>query len=566
MKPPQLLDNTSKRIMITHVGVILVLLVNILFFTTSQASMIIQMLLIVAIWIHHKDDAHIRSLIKQKELLLHEDRSIFDRNVIVSEADLEGRITYVNKRFCDITGYAQEELIGRSHNILRPNNEPDEVYKELWNTIKSGETFHGIMRNIKKDGSCFWADSSITPIKIDGNTIGYKAIRFDVTDQVLAHQDLNSKERILHEQSTRFEFVINSSRDGFWDYNLETKEFYLNSGWKKRLGFNEEESITYIDYISLIPDEHRFEHHEAMHEILEQYDGKLEYVHFRIRYPLVTKRGERILIEDVGDAFFSPEHAPTRITGFHRDITEQERQNRIIESQNRAAAMGEMISNIAHQWRQPIAAINNTLNDVEIEIELEERESIAASEFTEIAGKLRGYTRYMSQTIDDFRRLSSNEKMRVEFFAHQVCDEAYEIVQSEYTKHAITFVCIELGEEHGILYGYKRELLQVFINILNNAKDILLERKVEHPSVKLSIKESAKEASFIFHDNAGGIPQEIMHKIFDPYFTTKHESVGTGIGLYMSKKIITQYFKGTLYVENDESGAKFTITIPREIL
>ena len=118
-----------------------------------------------------------------------------------------------------------------------------------------------------------------------------------------------------------FEFSINSSKDGVWDYNIVTQEFTLSKGWKKRLGFEEDEVIKYFDYLGLIPDANRFEHHQAMHEVLDEYDGDIEFIHFKIEYPLVTKSGEKLLVEDTGDMFFNDDEVPVRITGFQRDIT-----------------------------------------------------------------------------------------------------------------------------------------------------------------------------------------------------------------------------------------------------
>lgn len=121
--------------------------------------------------------------------------------------------------------------------------------------------------------------------------------------------------------ANNFEFSINSSRDGIWDYNIVTQEFTLSKEWKKRLGFEKDEKLSYFDYLGLIPDDNRFEHHQAMHEVLENYDGELEYIHFKIEYPLTTKDGTELLIEDVGDMFFDEDENPIRIKGFHKDIT-----------------------------------------------------------------------------------------------------------------------------------------------------------------------------------------------------------------------------------------------------
>jgi len=561
MKLNHLIKNPHDRIIATHFLVIIILIVNITFFTTELISFVIQSILIVAVFLHNKDDYNIWNELQKVKNQLQEDSDIFNRNVIVSESDVDGNITYVNENFCDITGYAKDELLGKPHSLLRSPNTPTSMYNKLWKTIQNNETFHATIENRKKDGSLFWTDSSISPIRSDNKTIGYKAIRFDTTKQALAHEGLQSQ---ITEQAKRFEFAINSSRDGFWDYNLKENEFYLSASWKHRLGFQEDEKLKYLDYLALIPNNSRSEHHTAIHDILEDTPNESGYAHFRIRYPITTKNGEKLIIEDVGDAFFENGETPTRITGFHRDITEKEHQAKMLESQNRMSAMGEMLGNIAHQWRQPIGAINNTLNDLEFDIELEDLEQIDSQTFLNTSKKVKEYTAHLSQTIDDFRTMSSNEKSKSQFLLQDVLQEAYEIISSSYKKNNIDINFTGAKECQCEIYGYKRELLQVILNILNNAQDVLIDKKIQVPLVQLLLSENEQSIYIMIHDNGGGIPEAIINKIFDPYFTTKHESVGTGIGLYMSKKIITTHFNGTLEVMNENDGAKFIIEIPKD--
>ncbi len=556
------------RINSAHIVVIILLSINALLFTSNPLSITVQVILVIAVILHHKDDLNLKRSLLASKNQLREEASIFDKNVIVSETDLHGVITYVNENYCLTTGYTQEELLGSTHAKLKSDETTKEMHQELWNTLKAGKTYTGVMQNKKKDGTAFWIDIHITPIIVNNKRVGFKSIIFDITDRVLLQENLNStlksKEKELQKQTNRFEFAINSSRDGFWDYDLVNHEFYLSEGWKQRLGFKTDEKINYLDYLALMSDEYRFEHHKAMHDLIEQYPQELEYVHFRIRYQLTTNDGERLMIEDVGDIFFDTEQNPIRITGFHRDITDQERQAKIIESQNRISAMGDMMSNIAHQWRQPIGAINNTLNNLELDIELEDLSEIDANTYLETSKKVKEYTAYLSQTIDDFRKLSSDDKHKSKFIVSHTIEQAYKITQLEYEKHHIVFQSIEYGTETSEINGYERELQQVIINLLNNAKEALLEREIKMPTVHIGIINTRDSIQIIVQDNGKGIPEDIIDKIFDPYFTTKHKSLGTGIGLYMSKSIILEHFKGSFEVSNENDGAKFIITLPRQ--
>ncbi|MEA3229014.1 MAG: PAS domain-containing sensor histidine kinase [Campylobacterota bacterium] len=389
------------------------------------------------------------------------------------------------------------------------------------------------------------------------------AILIHHNDHLILDKEVEETEKTLLDQSDRFETAINSSRDGFWDFNIEKQEFYLSLKWKERLGFEKDAKVTYFDYISLISDDYITQHTISIHKIIDCSE-RTNHQHFRIVYLLITKSGERILIEDVSDAFFDKNNVAIRITGFHRDITEQDRQNKILESQNRVAAIGEMIGNIAHQWRQPIGAINNVLNDLEFDIDLDELEQIDSKEFLAVSKKVKEYTAHMSQTIDDFRTLSSDKKIKTEFLIEDTLTKAFHIIKAEYHKNNIEFI-LENSDKKHYFNGYERELMQVFINILNNAKDVLMEREIVHPTVEVKVLTENENILITIQDNAGGVLEAIKEKIFDPYFTTKHESVGTGIGLYMSKKIITQHFNSTLMVENEGDGAKFIISLKTEI-
>lgn len=556
------------RIRSAYIIAILSLIFSAIFLTQNLSAIVLQLIVALVIFIHHRDDINIKNDLINSQNLLREDKNIFDKNIIVSETNLDGIITYVNSNYCKATGYTKEELLGSTHAKIRGNKTSDETYKRLYDTINNNRTFVNVMQNKRKDGSSFWVNLNISPIFYKNKKTGYKAIMFDITDKMILQEELQhtiqDKDSKLQDQSTKFEFAINSARDGFWDYDLIKKEFYLSQGWRQKLGFDSTSKVTYLDYLSLMPDEHRFEHHRAMHNILEKHPHNLEYIHFRIHYPIVTKNNEKLLIEDVGDIFFDSKQNPIRITGFHRDITDQERQVKIIEAQNRVSATGEVMSNVAHQWRQPISAINNTLNELEFDIELEDLKVLDVKIYLKASSKIKEYTSYLSQTIDDFRKMTSDDKVKTNFILKNTISNAYSILQNEYNKYNIEFSIIEFGDDSLKINGYEREFKQVLINLLNNAKDILVEKNTLKPKVEISIISNEKNITISVHDNGSGVPDSIIEKIFDPYFTTKHEALGTGIGLYMSKKIISEYFNGSLEVQNENDGAKFTIILPKD--
>ena len=385
-----------------------------------------------------------------------------------------------------------------------------------------------------------------------------------LTDAVdLVEWELLDAQKTFTASKERFECAINSSSDGFWDIDFRTNELYLSSSWKKRLGFTDDEKISYLDYTKLILTDDLPNQINTMIEnvLYPVKDQNKESYHFTIEYKIKTKSDEIIIIEDRGELLFDENKDPYRIFGFHRDITKDIQERHDILQQAKLASLGQMIGNIAHQWRQPISAINGLVNDLEFEIKLDGLEEVKSSRILEVNNKITGFTHYLSKTIDDFRNFIKEDNKTEAFELHSNIEIALKIIEHSYTQEGIILLK-EFNTQEIIINGYPRELNQVIINIFNNAKDAIVEKKIKFPSVTIKTKLNNDNIIISIRDNAGGIDKEIIDKIFNPYFTTKHESIGTGIGLSMSKNIIDNHFKGLLNVENNQEGAVFTIRLP----
>ncbi|MFP4287646.1 MAG: PAS domain S-box protein [Bacteroidales bacterium] len=225
--------------------------------------------------------------------------------------------------------------------------------------------------------------------------------------------------------------------------------------------------------------------------------------------------------------------------------------------QSRQAAMGEMIGNIAHQWRQPLNTIGLIVYDLADAFRFGE---ISDEYFQKSEEKIRTVLTHMSNTIDDFRNFFKPNKEKQFFELGEMINTYVSFVDATLKKEGINLIT-DL-EDDMVLYGYANEFVQVILNIVNNAKDAVLENKTPKPTIRISAKTHGENALITITDNGGGIPGEVLHKVFDPYFTTKEEGKGTGVGLYMSKTIIEKNMGGVLNAENVRTGAKFTITLP----
>jgi len=224
--------------------------------------------------------------------------------------------------------------------------------------------------------------------------------------------------------------------------------------------------------------------------------------------------------------------------------------------QNRHAAMGEMIGNIAHQWRQPL----NTLGLITQRLGVFYGSPSFNKELLDTSvTKSMEIINHMSRTIDDFRNFFSNEREKSEFRVNDALIKALSLVEANFKDSGIKIIHNEIDEIS--IYGFPNEYAQVLLNIFINAKDAINERKIESPCLTVSICNENCRSVVTIADNAGGIPEDIIEKIFDPYFTTKGPQQGTGVGLFMSKTIIEKNMGGRLSVRNTATGAEFQIEV-----
>ena len=248
-----------------------------------------------------------------------------------------------------------------------------------------------------------------------------------------------------------------------------------------------------------------------------------------------------------------------------QNITSEKDKDNLIIQQSRFAAMGEMIGNIAHQWRQPLSSISATATGARIRYK---NKMISDGELDDTFVKIKNHTQFLSKTIDDFRDFFSQDRKKENININEVVSQSISLVEAAYVSNNIR-LHVQATDKSIVINGSSSELAQVFLNILNNAKDILNEKDLEDRVVLVEIFQDNQDAVVRIVDNAGGIPEDIQLKIYEPYFTTKHKSQGTGIGLFMSKKIIEQHFNGMLYSQNKEFevdgkkyfGAEFNIRI-----
>ncbi|WP_292658995.1 transporter substrate-binding domain-containing protein [Nitratifractor sp.] len=242
---------------------------------------------------------------------------------------------------------------------------------------------------------------------------------------------------------------------------------------------------------------------------------------------------------------------------FQKELEKNRQHQLMLLQQNRLAQKGQILNMIAHQWRQPLNTLSIASQLCLYQMRKESGNNEILDHFEE---KSRSLIEQMSKTIDAFRDFFRPERSKVRFSVNQVIEELFPMVQPLYEQRGIE---LEWETEEGIFYvGYPKELGQALLNILYNASQVIRERGIERGRVEVSLRREEDQILLEICDNAGGISDEIIGEIFDPYFSTKDSKNGTGLGLYMSKLIVEEHMGGRLEVYNGVEGACFRIRFP----
>jgi len=246
------------------------------------------------------------------------------------------------------------------------------------------------------------------------------------------------------------------------------------------------------------------------------------------------------------------------------DVTELKTKDKVLFHQSKLASMGEMIANIAHQWRQPLSLISTASSGLRIQKELN---LLTDEHFNNSLNSITNTTKYLSQTIDNFKNFFTPQSEKELVDLEEIIQKTIALASAELKKKNTKII-------HNMnnikLMSYENDLIQVLINIINNAKDAFINLNGNYIFINANIDKANNNLIIKIKDSAGGIPHDIKEKIFEPYFTTKYKSNGTGIGLYMVMEIIQKHMSGTICVDNvtynykkDKfTGAEFIISVP----
>jgi PAS domain S-box-containing protein len=472
-------------------------------------------------------------------------------SMVISDPD--GFIQYVNPRFSELTGYTYDEALGHNPNILKSGWTTDEEYVQLWETITSGKIWSGTFKNLKKSGEEYWEHAVIAPV-LDGSgkITHYLGIKQEITEEVHLRQRLLAKDVELKTLAT----LVESSTTEIYIFDQDTLEFiYANASALANTGY------TLETFRQLSPWELKgLEKSAFLTLIAPLAENKVEHltftgVHCRndgSRYP-VEVRLQKSLFDET-QAYTAMITDMTEKNKLNEELSQM---NDLMMIQSRYAAMGEMIGLLAHQWRQPIAIIEMGINNLLIDLELDmgDKETMVAS-----LKKLATYTQELSEMISDFRSHFKTHAEGEPYTIDGIVTEVFDIMESSLAYHSITLEKEMTCEK--TLIRHKDEMFQAVLTLLTNAKEVLIERQVTEPRINVTASCDDTRLKFCVSDNAGGVDDAHIDKIFEPYYSTKESLNQSGLGLYVTKLVIQKKFGGDVTIANAGDGACFTVTIP----
>lgn len=373
----------------------------------------------------------------------------------------------------------------------------------------------------------------------------------NITRLKKVENELRTVNNRLIQKTENLETMIQEAPNPIILHRKDGTIMMMNHVWEESTGYTLKEIPTIEDWVNIVYTNTQIrdsvkEHIQSLYTITEKTDEG--------EFSFLNKFGEKITWQ------FSS--APIEINNQQvimssaMDITELKRKDEMLINQSRSAAMGEMIGMIAHQWRQPLSAISMGANNMLLDIELKK---LVLSDVEECSRMINKQTQYLSKTIDDFRNFFKPDKVTSDITIRKIMESTLEIVQDSLKNNNIEITTS--FETEKTVQAFPRELMQVFVNIINNSKDALLLTKPEKPSIHVHVYEDDNYINTEICDNGGGINITSLQKVFDPYFSTKNEKTGTGLGLYMSKMIIENHLNGSIEAKNTQTGACFTIRL-----
>ncbi|KJU81963.1 PAS/PAC sensor signal transduction histidine kinase [Candidatus Magnetobacterium bavaricum] len=482
-----------------------------------------------------------------------------DMGIIATDVNLY--IKYYNHEAERLLGFKRDEVLGKTVAQMheRANVDPP-LFSSTLERLKQTET-HNFAFQLKKDDGVYFIEARVSGIWDEQKTlVGYMMMIKDTTSYRAERERMR---RLIRSVESAGESVIITDTSGVIEYvnpyftkltGYEAEEVIGNKSNLLKSGLNSDDLYKELWYTILGGEIWNGEVTD------KRKDGSLYDVQLTVAP--VFETGGKV------EGFITIQRDISELKALHKSlerkveegIRENIQQQQMLVQQSKMAAMGEMIGAIAHQWRQPLNGLGLMIQDVIDAYEYGELNKDYLANFTSDAVK---QIDFMAHTIDDFRNFFRPSKEKADFSVVGAIKKVMDIVQALFYANNINVVI--KGEEEITITGYRNEFMQVILNLVNNARDAILQsrqHKDKHDGlISIDIHRDSGCVRIEIKDNGGGIPDDVKDRMFEPYFTTKGQGHGTGIGLYLSRVIIETNMGGRLTVRNVDDGAVFTVTL-----
>ncbi|ADN08117.1 PAS domain S-box protein [Sulfurimonas autotrophica] len=475
-----------------------------------------------------------------------------EADIGIAHVSLDGRWIDTNEYLSKLLGYTKEEFQNMHvFDITFPQDRDTDMH--MIEQLHKGEkkSYHIEKRYVHKNGNIIWVSLAVVLLLDEQKKPLYllKIIRDISQLKLLMYQ--------IEIEKNRFQRIIEFTPIPTMLYNTDGDILILNKIFQDNTGYTLEEIPTIDKMVEKL----------FVNEDADSIKSIKQYYKEPTKLPkqqqcITTKSKERRV--GILDAVKLDEEGNSSEILYLIaivDITDIQKKDELMVAQSRQAAMGDMLSMIAHQWRQPLSVISMVANNIQAQIELQR--SVDAKSLHDLIHTLNEQTQYLSHTIDDFRNFFKPDKNREFIKIDVILEKLTHLIEKSLQNNAISLTLPKKSDIE--LCTYQNQLLQVLINIINNAKDAIKEHRAQDGNISIDVIKKKKEILLKICDNGGGIKPEILKKLGEPYVTSKSKN-GTGLGIYMSRIIVEKHLGGRLSWESNSKGSCFYISLPKDTI